>query len=76
MHSSVVDAEHILIDSDTVQKFHQRNMLVGAYTLFPLDTRYVDNPGVDHEEEAHRLADSGVDWIETDDPERLLTLLT
>ncbi|GAA4652206.1 hypothetical protein GCM10023116_44900 [Kistimonas scapharcae] len=75
VHSTVVDAEHTLIDSDTVQKFHQRNMLVGAYTLFPLDTRYVDNPDVDHEQEAHRLAALGVDWIETDDPERLLALL-
>ena len=77
--SSVVGAEHHLIDSNTVQKFHQRDMLIGAYTLYPLDMRTVTTPslfpGSDQDEEAQRLAECGVDWIETDDPERLMRLL-
>ncbi len=73
--SSVVGAEHNLIDFDTVRKFHEREMLIGAYTLYPLDTRTVSGSSLDQDEEVRRLADCGVDWIETDDPERLLTLL-
>ncbi|CAM3530020.1 glycerophosphodiester phosphodiesterase [Parendozoicomonas haliclonae] len=74
--SSVVGVEHTLIDSDTVQKFHDRNMLVGAYTLFPYDTRTVSASESDQMAEARRLHELKVDWIETDDPEKLLKLYT
>lgn len=76
VNSTAVGAEHVLIDSDTVEKFHEQNMLVGAYTLFPEDTRFADDLLTDHESEAHRLSGLGVDWIETDDPKRLLEILS
>jgi len=72
--STLVDAEYTLLDSDTVQKFHDKGMLVGSYTLFPLDTRFVRYGSENEEQEAMRLKQLGVDWIETDDPERLLKL--
>ena len=43
IQSTVVDAEHTLLDTDTVSAFHNRDMLVGAYTLFPEDRRYSGN---------------------------------
>jgi glycerophosphoryl diester phosphodiesterase len=69
-------AEHSLIDSDTVSKYHARGMVVGAYTLFPLDTHFVRDPTLDHEQVLARLASLGVDWVETDDPERAMRLLS
>ncbi|MRI34342.1 hypothetical protein EOPP23_15240 [Endozoicomonas sp. OPT23] len=75
VHSTVADAEHNLIDDDTASKYHDNNMLLGAYTLFPEDTRYQASSKIDHEHEALRLKSAGVDWIETDDPGRLLEIL-
>lgn len=73
--STVVDAEASLIDEDTTKRFHQRGMLVGAYTLFATDTRTVRDPTQDQAALARRLRACGIDWIETDDPERLTALL-
>lgn len=72
--STLVDAEYTLIDSDTVAKFHARNMLVGAYTVFPLDTRFVRHPDEDQVAVVRRLTERRVDWMETDDPEQVLEL--
>lgn len=69
--STVVSIEHTLIDSDTAGKFRARDMLVGAYTLFPLDSSLTRGPERPQREIAARLAAAGVDWVETDDPERL-----
>ncbi|SCZ53433.1 glycerophosphodiester phosphodiesterase [Thiohalomonas denitrificans] len=69
--STLVDAEYTLIDSDTVERFHARGMLVGAYTLFPLDTRLARHSYEEPLEIIRRLAEQRVDWIETDDPEQL-----
>lgn len=75
--STVVGAEYTLLDSDTVAKFHQKEMLVGSYTLFPLDTRFVKN--IDSEESQNQilrqLVNLKVDWIETDDPEKAKNIL-
>lgn len=71
--STVVDAETTLIDSETIAKFHERDMAVGAYTVFPLDTRTVKR-SLEEKEELRliqRLVTQKVDWIETDDPEKL-----
>jgi glycerophosphoryl diester phosphodiesterase len=75
--STVVNAEATLLDGDTVARFHERSMPVGAYTLFPLDTTAVKQLLSDEEEVARalRLAAAGVDWFETDDPARLLAIL-
>ncbi|MDI1428801.1 glycerophosphodiester phosphodiesterase [Polyangium sorediatum] len=76
-HSTVVNAEHTLIDSDTVKRFHDRAMAVGAYTMFPLDTSSVKHPLPEPEEieRIRTLVAYGVDWFETDDPEKLQALL-
>ena len=73
--STVVDAEYTLIDSDTVDKFHARNMLVGAYTVFPLDSRFLRDTHERPQDVVKRLVAENVDWLETDDPERLLQML-
>lgn len=72
--STVVSIEHTLIDHDTVEKFHARDMLVGAYTLLPLDERPTGGSEPTPQEAALRMADAGVHWVETDDPERLLEM--
>lgn len=72
--STVVSIEHTLIDTDTVEKFHGKEMLVGAYTLLPLDTRFVRGPRKPPEEIAAQMADEKIDWVETDDPEQLMEL--
>ena len=59
INSTVVGAEHTLIDEDTVEKFHQRGMLAGAYTLFPEDKRYLNGTTRNSESEAIRLAAAG-----------------
>lgn len=76
--SSVVNAEHTLIDEDSASRFKKRGMAVGAYTLFPLDTQYVKQLQSDEEqaERARWLAAHGVDWFETDDPAKLQAALS
>lgn len=73
--ATAVAVEHTLIDSDTVTKFHDKNTIVGAYTLYPIDTHAVKDDSIDQEKVLNRMVDYGVDWIETDDPERVMNLL-
>lgn len=77
LRSSVVDVEHTLLDSNTVEKFHARGMAVGTYTLYPLDTSMVKEPLEEAEETriAERLLETRIDWIETDDPAKLQKVL-
>ena len=51
---------------------------LGTHTLFPIGstTGKPIAPSAILDAEAYRLADLGVDWIETDDPERLMRLLS
>ena len=72
--STLVDVEHTLIDSDTVANFREKGMLTGAYTVFPLDTRFVRFPEEDQAEVVRRLMQRRVDWMETDDPEKVLAV--
>lgn len=72
--STLVDVEHTLIDVDTVDKFKAKNMLVGAYTLYPLDTRYVRDAGEDQAAVLQRLIERRVDWLETDDPVKVMEI--
>ena len=73
----VVGAEHTLIGPATVTALHRRGVALGTHTLFPLGTTTAKPvaPSAVTDAEAHRLIALGVDWIETDDPERLLALL-
>jgi hypothetical protein len=54
---------------------HQRGVAIGTHTLFPIGSttgKRID-PISDSLDEVDRLVALGVDWIETDDPERLLS---
>lgn len=77
LHTRVVGMEHTLIDDDSVQKAKRRGLATGAYTLFPLDTRFSRTPYSEEGEvrTLERLVHQGVDWIETDQPERVQELL-
>lgn len=74
----VVGAEHTLIGGDTVERMHRQGIAIGTHTLFPIGstTGKPIDPTASTAEEALRLAALGVDWIETDDPERLMAVLS
>jgi len=73
----VVGAEHTLVGADTVRRLHRQGIAVGTHTLFPLGSTTGKRIAASSATaaEAERLAALGVDWIETDDPERLMTLI-
>ncbi len=74
--SSLVNLDHLLLDSDTIAKFHGRGMGVGVYNLFPLEPGHRPPPSEEEQvREIERLASMRVDWIEADDPLRVLGLL-
>lgn len=77
LETDVVGAEHTLVSEREVNAIRQYGLALGAYTIFPVGsttgkpiTKAASDPA-----EARRLAQLGVDWIETDDPERLQELL-
>lgn len=70
VHSDAVCSEHTLIDKDTIQKYHERKMKVGSFTLYPLMPGEMPTEKKSYySQEVKRLAELGVDWIETDQPE-------
>lgn len=73
----LVGAEHTLIGQKTVERIHARGIAVGTHTLFPIGstTGKPIDPSAMTEGEVHRLVELGVDWIESDDPERLQKLV-
>ncbi len=77
LDTHVVGAEHTLIGEATVRRLHAKGVAVGTHTLFPMGstTGKPIAPSAMTEAEVHRLVALGVDWIETDDPERLLPLV-
>lgn len=75
--TQVVGAEHTLVGGDTVRRLHDRGIAIGTHTLFPLGSttgKPIAASATSHAE-VERLVALGVDWIETDDPERLLALI-
>lgn len=76
--STVVNVEHTLLDEDSARRFRRRGMAIGAYTLFPLDTAAVKHPQTDEEQSVRTrlIAAMGIDWIETDDPVKVLDALS
>jgi hypothetical protein len=53
---------------------HERGVVIGTHTLFPIGSttgKRIDASSCSLAE-VDRLASLGVDWIETDDPERLM----
>ncbi|HEY4178248.1 MAG TPA: glycerophosphodiester phosphodiesterase [Kofleriaceae bacterium] len=73
----LVGAEHTLVGRDTVKRLHARGIAIGTHTLFPMGstTTKALSPAAYTEAEVDRLVGIGVDWIESDDPERLLRLI-
>lgn len=75
--SRLVGAEHTLIGSKTVERLHRQGIAIGTHTLFPLGstTGKPISPSAMTAAEVDRLVACGVDWIESDDPERLLRMI-
>lgn len=77
LDAQVVGADHTLIGAGTVEAAHRRGLALGTHTLFPIGST-TGKPiasAASTEREVQRLAKLGVDWIESDDPERLLATL-
>ncbi len=75
--TKLVGAEHTLIGHSTVKLLHAAGVAIGTHTLFPMGstTGKPIDPSAMTDAEAHRLVALGVDWIESDDPERLQKLI-
>jgi glycerophosphoryl diester phosphodiesterase len=75
--SRLVGAEHTIVGSQTVKRLHELGIAIGTHTLFPLGstTGKPISPSAMTAAEVERLVACGVDWIESDDPERLLALV-
>jgi glycerophosphoryl diester phosphodiesterase len=75
--SRLVGAEHTIIGSETVRRLHDQGIAIGTHTLFPLGstTGKPISPSAMTAAEVDRLVSLGVDWIESDDPERLLRMV-
>jgi glycerophosphoryl diester phosphodiesterase len=73
----VVGAEHTLVGESTVRRLHRRGVAVGTHTIFPIGSTTGKRiaPSAVTEAEVHRLVELGIDWIESDDPERLLEMI-
>jgi len=70
VHSNAVCSEYTLIDEDTIEKYHNRDQRVGCFTLYPLMPGEIpQDRKTFYSAEVKRLAELGVDWIETDHPE-------
>jgi glycerophosphoryl diester phosphodiesterase len=75
--SRVVAAEHTLLTEASAKRLHERGIALGTHTLFPLGstTGKPIDPAAAEPAELARLVSVGVDWVETDDPLRVLELL-
>jgi glycerophosphoryl diester phosphodiesterase len=76
-HARLVGAEHTIVGCQTVKRLHDQGIAIGTHTLFPLGstTGKPISPSAMAAAEVERLVACGVDWIESDDPERLLALV-
>jgi glycerophosphoryl diester phosphodiesterase len=74
LDSRVVGAEHTLVAREAVESLHRRGVAVGCHTLFPLGstTGKPIDPAASSPAEVERLVASGIDWIESDDPLRVM----
>lgn len=73
----VVGVEHTLVGRESVRRMHERGVALGTHVLFPLgsSTGKPIAPSAMQDGEVQRLAGLGVDWIESDDPERVVALV-
>jgi glycerophosphoryl diester phosphodiesterase len=77
LSTRVVGAEHTLLGGDTVRRLQRQGVAVGTHTLFPLGSTTGKRIAASAASAAEvaRLVALGVDWIETDDPERVMALI-
>lgn len=75
--TEVVAVEHTLVTAKGIAAMRKRGLAVGTYTLFPVGstTGKPISPTASDPAEVERLVALEIDWIETDDPERLQKLL-
>ena len=73
----VVGVEHTLVGRASVRRLHDQGVAIGTHVLFPLGstTGKPIAPTAMDDAEVARLAGLGIDWIESDDPERVLELV-
>jgi len=77
LRTHAIGAEHTLVSKETVDGLHEQGVPLGVHTIFPIgSTTGKAIPGSSSSrEEVERLCEIGVDWIETDDPEKLQALI-
>jgi glycerophosphoryl diester phosphodiesterase len=75
--TQLVGAEHTLVGRRTVGALHAQGVAIGTHTIFPLGSTEGKRIAAtaDTIAEVERLVELGVDWIESDDPERLRQLI-
>ena len=73
----VVGVEHTLVGRGTVRRLHERGVAIGTHVLFPLGstTGKPIAPSANDDAEVLRLTALGIDWIESDDPLRVMQLV-
>ena len=71
----LVGADHTLIGHRTVGALHRQGVAIGTHTLFPIGAIKPIASTAATIAEVERLVELGVDWIETDDPQRLQALI-
>ncbi|MEO8701745.1 MAG: glycerophosphodiester phosphodiesterase family protein [Kofleriaceae bacterium] len=72
----LVGADHTLVGRRTVASLHRQGVAIGTHTLFPIASGKPIASTAATAAEVDRLVRLGVDWIETDDPERLQKLIS
>jgi glycerophosphoryl diester phosphodiesterase len=77
LQTHAIGAEHTLVGKDTVDGLHAQGVPLGVHTIFPIGstTGKAIPRTSESDREVDRLCEIGVDWIETDDAERLQKLI-
>ena len=77
LRTHAIGAEHTIVGKATVDGLHAQGVPLGVHTIFPLGstTGKPIPPTSSSRGEVERLCEIGVDWIETDDAERLQALI-
>jgi glycerophosphoryl diester phosphodiesterase len=75
VNSNCSIVEHTLIDDDSITKYARKEMPVGSYTLFPLAGSVESQHSISHKHEVKRLYDLGIDWLETDHPNKVYDII-
>lgn len=77
LRTHAIGAEHTLVSKATVDGLHAQGVPIGTHTIFPMGSTTGKAIPVTSSSraEVERLCEIGVDWIESDDPERLLATI-